>query len=98
MPHNVSDMLCGHVWVLVFPERQERPADAFKSFSISSVSYDVPLDFRLPIGAIGCWLSVVLWTPMPETAMNLDGNFGPTEDNIGLETYFRQRLHVKSVA
>ena len=76
----------------MLPETEDGPAEGVELPSDADVAGLVALDLRLPVGAVAPWRwDRAVWTPVPEAAVDEDGQADAREDDVGRARQLRPK-------
>lgn len=69
--------------VVVGPKAQRYPALESEEFDSFAITGPVRSDLLTPVIRVRGWHTIVLWTSVPEAAVDKDGDFDPREHQVG---------------
>lgn len=77
-----DDDLRDCIRILMFPEAEHSPSGIAQKVVCLAIALDVPLQLRQPIVGVALGQARMLWTPVPEAAVDEDRNLPLREHNI----------------
>jgi hypothetical protein len=82
-PYDFADPRRGVQRILVFPDLDYLPAGLLKLVRRLAVALPRSGELRTPPLSVVPWKSAVLRAAVPEAAVQIDGDAGPGEDDVG---------------
>lgn len=85
-------------WHLVLPDSDHGPSGGAELSLIEAIALDVSGDLRAPIGGVGSGACSVFRTPVPEAAIDEDGHFLATKDDVRSAAQVFDWPHIDSIS
>jgi hypothetical protein len=71
------------IWIVVLPDPYDLPASGFQHRGVATVAFAGGTKLAPPPLSVSLWQDAVLWTAVPEAAVDVDNNLRWTEYDIG---------------